>query len=201
MNCCDPTRTEPTGAVSPLLKQKQTESKFLTIWSTDNFKAAAALNILAPSMCRAILLEFSSLQIFTSFSSHSSGSTFPPHMLWVFSTMARDVCGSWQSLERIFLRNSFKQNVPSGLFLIVANWTPAICDAPPVGKISFNIYALIKINLFKGKLLINLFSLFFIDFWFVTTQLLYNILNKSQQLGFGDYNKWPPNESTIFSFN
>lgn len=58
MKSSSPTKTEPIGAASPLLKQTETEEKSLAILETGWFKATPALNIRAPSKCDGILYSF-----------------------------------------------------------------------------------------------------------------------------------------------
>lgn len=129
----DPTSTDPTGADKLLLRQMDTESKSRAMRSTLTPKAAAALNTLAPSMCKAMrtVPTPDSRSKADRSSRKESGITLPPQMFWVFSTTTSLVTGSWQSSYcRIFCRNSARLKVPSGWFLIVTNWTPAKCAAP-----------------------------------------------------------------------
>lgn len=61
---------------------------------------------------------------------HPNGITLPPQMFCVFSTIANLVIGSCISTPRILVRNSSNEYVPSSLFGITFNETPATVDAP-----------------------------------------------------------------------
>lgn len=57
MNDFFPVKTDPIGAPRPLLKQNVTESQCLTMRLTGTPRRMAALNTLAPSMCKRMLLS------------------------------------------------------------------------------------------------------------------------------------------------
>lgn len=76
MNCLLPNKIEPTGADSPLLRQKHTESMSRVIRETGTPDSWAALKTRAPSMWILILF---SLQISDNSSRNSNGKIYKIH--------------------------------------------------------------------------------------------------------------------------
>lgn len=82
MNNFSPTKMEPIGAPSPLLKQNVTESQCFAMRLTGTPRLTAALNTLAPSICKGIFL---SLVSFPNWNVHQIHTYYTLHFLLCFN--------------------------------------------------------------------------------------------------------------------
>src|SRR5262245_23521714 len=100
-NSREPQTRDPTGAASPLERQKVMESTGRAKSATGRPRATAALKMRAPSRCTATPWAWAAAAT----GPISSGVQHePPCRLWVFSRQTRPVAGMWMLLGRTFSR-------------------------------------------------------------------------------------------------
>ena len=123
-----PHSTDPTGAHSPLLKQKVIESAGAASSAGVTASAAAALKMRAPSMCNN---KSCSCANTPAARVYSGLKTTPPQRLCVFSRMSIRLMGWCTSAGRTAARTSSRSRVPSARLSSVCGNTPPSAEIPP----------------------------------------------------------------------